>query len=215
MSVRSSIKIADQQLLLRILSKFSKSNVFFEIHQNMTSIFIKILVTYFQIVASIGTFGLNIPNSIVYIESVGNPIERILFSSDCFLSNLSKKIKPIYLKSIFGILLPFFFIILFFVGYFSYIKFKKEKFRPSIISSAVLFIFIYLQPNLISQLISIVSCKKVTGIYFIKADVSYLCYTKRTFNLDFFIYSTFYSYYWNFYPCWYYYLFTNSQEKIK
>ena len=175
-SVRSTIKLADDELKRRILSKFSKSNVIFQAQHSLTSIFIKILVTYFQIVSSITSFDLKFPNSILFLDSIGNPIERVLFSSDCFATKLSRSIKSIYLKIIIGLIIPVSYILVFFIGYFVFLKIMNQNFRPSIMTSAMLFIFIYLQPNLISQMIGLVSCKKITGHNFIKADLAYKCY---------------------------------------
>jgi hypothetical protein len=66
-----------------------------------------------------------------------------------------------------------FFILLYLI--LSIIK-SKNKYRIYIFNTLV-FLFLYLQPDVISTLIATVACRDIGGILYIKADVSYRCYT--------------------------------------
>jgi hypothetical protein len=54
-----------------------------------SSIVIKNLINYFQIVSSIKTLGLKFPNFINNIQSVSNPIEQSTYALDCWLGEIS------------------------------------------------------------------------------------------------------------------------------
>jgi hypothetical protein len=79
------------------------------INTDQGGLFIKIFMNYMQIVSIIMTFNIPIPTGSLYIiDSVGTPVETVLFSLDCYLAKLSDKENiPIeYMRLIWTFVIP-------------------------------------------------------------------------------------------------------------
>ena len=122
----------------------------------------KILTNYLQIVSSISTFQLKFPSAIDSIfTTVGNPVQSMAYSLDCFLVDISS-IQILYFRMIWALFMPLFYIIIFFALYSIAIALKKAKFNISVISTTLIYMYIYLQPNLVGGLISLLSFRLIS-----------------------------------------------------
>ena len=142
------------------------------------SIYLKILMTYFQIVSTITNFDLTIPSDIYsFPDTVGNPTQILLYSTDCFIVNSIQYPPYFYIKAAITFFMPMIYLFLFFLLYYLLVLVRLTIKRPKIFYTASFFVIIYLQPNVVSILISILSCRLVANGLYIKADLAYECYT--------------------------------------
>ncbi|CAD8130485.1 unnamed protein product [Paramecium sonneborni] len=104
MSVSSTVQMIEEHIIgirLKILG------VAVVLNQISTAILIKIFTNYLQIISTIGTFQLQVPSKLAsVVNSVGNPIESMAYSLDCFLINVSD-IPIIYFRIIWSLIMAF------------------------------------------------------------------------------------------------------------
>ncbi|CAD8108887.1 unnamed protein product [Paramecium primaurelia] len=134
---------------------------------------IKIFTNYLQIISSLTTFKLNFPVSYFYfLNGVGSPIQRISYSMDCFLIDLSS-IEIHYIRLIWQLILPCIYFLILAIFYSILIYLNQIKYRGPIVMTAIIYMYIYFQPSLIGSLIALVSIRKISGISWIQANVTY------------------------------------------
>ncbi|EWS71413.1 transmembrane protein, putative (macronuclear) [Tetrahymena thermophila SB210] len=156
-------------------------------NENKSGIFIKMLTNYVQIVGSIATFNLSIPSGIFeFPQSLGQPLKQTMNSLDCALQEFNFEMPIIYVRLLFSLSLPVIYLILFvlcmMIYYLiKYIKHRKEKnqnqFPWYILTTAIIFLIIYVQPDLVAQIISLLSCRQIGDTNYILSNVSFVCYT--------------------------------------
>lgn len=99
-------------------------------------------------------------------------------SLDCALKDIDTELPIIYLRLLFSLVIPFVYLIVFIIGILAFHYFKKKsKFPYYILTTTVIFLVIYMQPDLVSQTISLLSCRTIGNTSYILANVSYLCNT--------------------------------------
>ncbi|CAD8099472.1 unnamed protein product [Paramecium primaurelia] len=162
----------------KIMEEFTKSSVFkiyryqVYLNKNQSGTLIKMLTNYFQIIVSITTFQLSFSTGLNYtLNVVGNPLQTSSYSLDCFLVEF-KDLQIEYARMIWQMILPLLYIIVFICIYFLAILIKKDKFNPSIAATAAIYIYIYVQPNLINGFIELISYRNISGFKWIQANVS-------------------------------------------
>ncbi len=81
---------------------------------------------------------------------IGNPLGQLFYSLDCFLFDIRLiGFSYTFDKIIWSILFPILFCFGFIVVYVFLVKYKAVLHRKSYVYSVLLFIFLYLQPNII------------------------------------------------------------------
>ncbi|EAS02542.2 transmembrane protein, putative (macronuclear) [Tetrahymena thermophila SB210] len=158
--------------------------------EEKSGVYIKMLTNYVQIVGSIATFNLSIPSGIFeFPQSVGQPLKQTMNSLDCALQEMNSSIPIIYLRLLFSVLIPFIYMAIFLfcmLLYFLYKKStadknnsKKEQFPWYILATAIMFLIIYVQPDLVAQIIALLSCREIGDTEYILSNVSFICYNKE------------------------------------
>ncbi|EAR91481.2 transmembrane protein, putative (macronuclear) [Tetrahymena thermophila SB210] len=145
---------------------------------NKTGIYIKIFMNYIFIISSLGQLNLDLPNTFIVFPSLfGRPISTQVSSLECFLVESNRQIPIIYLKLLFSLGLPFLHFILFALYLiFEKIIFRSKQFSWHKLTTSIVFIVFYTQPDLISQMISLSSCVQIGDNKYILANFSYQCY---------------------------------------
>ncbi|KAM3136869.1 hypothetical protein pb186bvf_010954 [Paramecium bursaria] len=147
--------------------------------ENNSSVLIKLFINYIIILSSITTFQIELPqfiNSLIITTS--NPIQSISYSVDCLLIKF-EYIDILYLRQIYSILIPLIYSTMFLICFNILLILKKSRYTFSIISTSVLYIYSYMQPNLIGGLISILAYRVISNIYWIQGNVSYQYFTQQ------------------------------------
>ncbi|CAD8151403.1 unnamed protein product [Paramecium octaurelia] len=170
MSVNSTVEMIEEFIAGLRLKAFGFTVL---IKPASTAIFIKAFTNYLQIISTIATFQLEVPSGLAsVVNSVGNPIESMAYSLDCFLIRITD-IEIIYFRIIWSLLLATSYILAFFIIQGVQILAKSIKYNTAFVSTALIYVFIYLQPNLIGGLISLVSYRIISDEYWIQGNVSY------------------------------------------
>ncbi|CAK72942.1 unnamed protein product (macronuclear) [Paramecium tetraurelia] len=170
MSVSSTVEMIDEFVIGLRLKAFG---VTVAIKEASTAILIKVFTNYLQIVSTISTFQLQVPIGLAsVVNSVGNPIESMAYSLDCFLVSITE-ISIIYFRIIWGLIMATMYITIFFGLGGLAVLFKRAKIDFSYVSTSLIYLFIYLQPNIIGGLISLLSYRKISDEYWIQGNVAY------------------------------------------
>ncbi|CAK57244.1 unnamed protein product (macronuclear) [Paramecium tetraurelia] len=166
-----------EELILGIRLKSFKNNY---LNTKVSSaIQIKVFTNYFQIISTIATFQLQVPTALTsVVQNIGNPVDSMAYSFDCFLINLSD-ILIIYFRIIWSLVTAASFLgVFFFFGCLA-ILIKIVRYRFSFISTPLLYIFLYMQPNLVGGLISLLSYRRICNDLWIQGNVAYRYDTKN------------------------------------
>ncbi|CAD8113937.1 unnamed protein product [Paramecium sonneborni] len=169
-SVKSTIEIIKQ---LARASKLKSIGITIVVTKNNAVNLIKILTNYLQIIASISTFQLQLPQNMESaINSLGNPIETMAYSLDCFLKDIFENISIHYSRTIWQLIMPIIYILLFFQLYGVGVIIKFVDFNLCVISTTLIYMFIYLQPNIIAGQIGLLSYRNISGYQWILGNVA-------------------------------------------
>jgi len=177
----SKIKYVMQMAFIKKISRYSMlSSV-----EETSAIYIKIYLTYVQIIQVISQLDLPIPNTVKSIPStVGNPTASALYSTDCFIALFKLNLPSLYVKLLISLIVPFIYLGLFTVGYVLFTWKKVNPRKYSFLCTVCLFTMIYFQPSIVQALMDVMACINIGGFDYIKGDVSNDCFTR-----DYYLYS--------------------------
>lgn len=100
-----------------------------------------------------------------------------MFSLDCYLVDIKGQIPIQYMRLIWSFVVPILYLLILLAS-FVFIKYiKKQKVDVNVLICGLLFLYIYYQPNLSLQFIGVISCRKISGHYWIQSQMDKLCYT--------------------------------------
>ncbi|CAD8072452.1 unnamed protein product [Paramecium sonneborni] len=152
--------------------------IIFRQGQDQSAALIKMIVNYFQILMGIKSFQIQMYSNIVdFINPFSNPVGSSLYSYDCFYSQQSN-VPVIYINLIINLLVPIFYYLLFITVYLIAIFLKKAKLSITIYFTAILYLLFYTQPQIINELGSLASERKISGIQYINKNIQFLYSTK-------------------------------------
>ncbi|KAM3127333.1 hypothetical protein pb186bvf_020559 [Paramecium bursaria] len=175
MSVDSTIELLKDHIYK---TKFISLGFLLQSVKPNPAFLIKILSNYLQIITTVTTFQLKVPPGLTSVfNSAANPMNQIAYRLDCFLIDLTDT-NIIYFRIMWSIILALVYIQLYLLGYLLLVLFKKTQFNISAIITCFIYLFIYIQPNLISSLIQLVSFRIISNEYWISGNVSYRYDTK-------------------------------------
>ncbi|CAD8176760.1 unnamed protein product [Paramecium pentaurelia] len=169
-SVRSNISMNEQMILKKIIARLLRSNM-----QNRSNfgILIKMTTNHLQIVSVIFTFKfqtlIDVGN---IVTAISNPIQSMTHSLDCLLKDMFD-VQIHYSRIIWQIIMPFIYIFLFLLLYWIALKINKLKYSLNVITTTLIYMYIYLQPFLVGRLISLISFRQISGFQWIQANVAY------------------------------------------
>ncbi|EAR84932.3 transmembrane protein, putative (macronuclear) [Tetrahymena thermophila SB210] len=175
---QTTSQVSKKSLMRMFYDRKKKS----QYQESKQSVFIKILTNYFQIICSIATFNLKVPQGfMVFSLSIGQPIKYTLSSLGCLLVKLDTSIPIIFVNLIFShiTIIAYFMIFLLGLIFQKSIQNIKQPFPTYKLVTAAMFLIIYFQPDLIQQIISLMSCRTIGDTSYILSNVAYECYTKQ------------------------------------
>ncbi|CAD8134925.1 unnamed protein product [Paramecium pentaurelia] len=146
-------------IVLSVKGAITTENSFLE-----SPFLIKILTNYLQIISSLTSFKLNLPvNFFYFLNGVGNPIQRVSYSMDCQLIQMTS-LDIHYSRLIWQLLLPCIYFLMLAIIYAIFIFMKYIKYKSPIIMTA---------PTLIGSFIAMVSTRTIANVPWIQAYVAY------------------------------------------
>ncbi|CAD8200405.1 unnamed protein product [Paramecium octaurelia] len=167
-SVQGTIKAA-QNIMPDFKFVFHCASYF---HQDNSAILMKLLTNYLQILDTISTFQIDFSDEVQgTLQTISSPFESMIYSLDCFLSN-AFAYDIHYARMIWELITPFFYTGFFFFIYFVAFKFGYAIFNKSVITTTLIYMYIYLQPTLIGGFMLLISFREISDYKWISANVS-------------------------------------------
>ncbi|CAD8130763.1 unnamed protein product [Paramecium sonneborni] len=155
-------------IILSVKGAITLNNSFLE-----SPYLIKLLTNYLQIISSLTSFKLSLPvNFFYFLNGVGNPLQTVSYSLDCQLIQMTS-LEIHYSRLIWQLLLPCIYFSILAIIYMILIFTKYIKHRAPIIMTALIYMYIYFQPNLMGSFISMVSTRTIANVPWIQAYVAY------------------------------------------
>ncbi|KAL4475170.1 hypothetical protein ABPG74_001866 [Tetrahymena malaccensis] len=179
-----SAKISVDGIIKRLFDILDKSGIKKSEQQkniSETSVLLKLVLNYFQIIMVISTLQINIPSFFNdTVNNISNPTTFLLFSFECFFYQLHQKIgiNVIYIQIIVSVILPIVcFLVFFFTGF---IQYKNNPLKKAMyLYTSFLYCFLYFQPSIFKNAISIINCRKIGQIKYIQYNSLYQCFTNE------------------------------------
>ncbi|CAK84354.1 unnamed protein product (macronuclear) [Paramecium tetraurelia] len=142
-------------------------------------VLIKVLTNYLQIIGAVALFQLKLPSALQStVRSVGNPVEAMSYSLDCFLANITD-INIIYFRMVWALIMPILYIFTFLLIYILAVLLNMTQSNRSAITTTAIYLFTYLQPTLLGGFISLLSFRNISGIYWVQGNVAYKYITQQ------------------------------------
>jgi len=104
-----------------------------------------------------------------------------MYSTDCAFIGNTGGIPLIYFRVILSLCLSFSYQILFAFLYILYVIVFRKKMNVYIFMTAFMFFVNFLQPEVVSQMLSITSCRTIGDTNYILGNVAFECYTPQFF----------------------------------
>ncbi|KAL4503144.1 hypothetical protein ABPG72_014373 [Tetrahymena utriculariae] len=162
--------------------------------EDYTSIFLKFLMHYLYISKIINKLNFKLPFVFDFIQvQISTPIDQMRFVPDCYRSLFNQQLKPVYSRQVISQIVPLFYLTSVSIIYFLLVQAKKIRHNSNQIFNGLVFLFIFIQPDLLSGLISATSCRTIGDTQYITDDISSLCLSRDhiifilSFSLPFFI----------------------------
>ncbi|EWS75598.1 transmembrane protein, putative (macronuclear) [Tetrahymena thermophila SB210] len=144
------------------------------------SVYIKVFINYLQIIGSIITFNIKLTTDIFDTSQyLGTPVRQQMNSAECILKDIQTDIPMIYLKLLFTLMVPIGYLMVFVLSLILQRVFTNIQVRYYSICTAAIFIFILVQPDLVSQMIALLSCRVIGDSSYILYNITYECNTSQ------------------------------------
>ncbi|KAM3147887.1 hypothetical protein pb186bvf_000215 [Paramecium bursaria] len=180
MTVEGSKEIIDY---LNLSLRMKKIGLRMQIYKDQySSILLKLFMNYILILGTITTFQLDIPGTFGFIlTNVSNPLQAMSYSLDCFMIKITD-IDIVYFRMIWSMLMPFVYILIYLFAYLVALIFNKTTYNFGTISTCLLYLYSYIQPNFIGGLTSLLAYRQISSINWISSNVSYQYSTQNHYN---------------------------------
>ncbi|CAK68973.1 unnamed protein product (macronuclear) [Paramecium tetraurelia] len=137
------------------------------------AVLMKVLTNYFQIIQFIGSFQISIPSSVKQTAKTGgNPTESTTTAMDCLYVTMSD-LDVLYFRMVWAFIQPAIYLVGFYIIYFAGIAIKMVPYKINIITTALIYQFLYLQPSYVEGFIVLASSRTVSGYPYVQRDVAY------------------------------------------
>lgn len=179
LSIKGTIDNIKTRLKLKVIKSIARYGMFAP-RKNESSIYFKIYFSYLQIIQVLTVINLTYPSWIsIAAMTVGAPMNSVLYSTDCMVAEIITSIPYIHVKLIIGFLIPIVYLAIFTLGYFLFMRKSKYHHKYSVLYTVCFFTLLYFQPNVIEQIISVLSCVQIGDEKYIKADLAFECKGKE------------------------------------
>ncbi|EAR95786.2 transmembrane protein, putative (macronuclear) [Tetrahymena thermophila SB210] len=194
-SINNAIKISKQLSQAYYFKKIGIFNLGRSSLRILSPFLAKQLMHFLQISGLINSYKLALPSFFVVLTNViSQPITNFQYVLDCFFvpdqhsqlqsdgdssahQTTNTTIPLVFMRAIWNLCIPFIILLLVSIVYSILFCIKAVQYKHFYAYNGVFFLMIFLQPNIVSSLISVVSCKTIDGISYIKSDSNYQCYT--------------------------------------
>ncbi|KAM3129596.1 hypothetical protein pb186bvf_018277 [Paramecium bursaria] len=172
-TVKTTLAQNSQFLSYQLLYK--QYDILYRLNQDQSGSVMKIAINNLQIISTLQL--MNIQSFYGYenpLNFLGNPMQMMGSNIECFLTkelNVNQHIFQLILLSI----SPLFFISMFQAFYLIYVYIFKISYQKhiTIIATSSFYLFIYLQPDIMRELLSYISFRQISGVYWVAGNLKY------------------------------------------
>ncbi|CAD8095118.1 unnamed protein product [Paramecium sonneborni] len=166
------------QLFAQLKLRQKHTEILFKLNQDHESILLKLYLNYLWIFSLIFTFIIQFSFSLNFLKQSSDTSYFMANFFECFLFEI-QEIELIYSRILvmFGLMVGQ--ILIIFMGFYLFSKFKKSKFYSRIISITVLYLYIQNYASLINSFFSILAVRKISNQDYIQGDVSLIYGTQN------------------------------------
>ncbi|EWS76293.1 transmembrane protein, putative (macronuclear) [Tetrahymena thermophila SB210] len=178
-SIRIAWDISEMIVIGYYLRKLKFAPVSKSSFLDTTNMNMKAMMNYVQISQLVNTVKVALPSWLTFFpEYVGNPVQNMIYTLDCYLVNVNQQDIPIvFMRILWGLSIPFLYLAGMSIIYIIFVKLKFMRHNLSYIYSGLVFLFIFMQPNMIQNLLGAMSCREIDNQKYILSDISFKCYT--------------------------------------
>ncbi|EAR93729.2 transmembrane protein, putative (macronuclear) [Tetrahymena thermophila SB210] len=148
-----------------------------EAEQN-TSVLLKLILSYFQIIMVLTTFQISVPSFFNNpVDVIANPTTQILYSFECFFYQLQQitGISMIYLQLIAAVILPIACLLIFAIS--AFLSYRDKFIRGFYLNTSFCYCLMYFQPSIFKNAITLISCRQIGNTKYIQFSLLFECYT--------------------------------------
>ena len=111
---------------------------------------------------------MKLPTLVITITiNIGSPFESATYAFDCMIDAFDF-VNIMYLRVIWATVMPIFYFLIFLALYLIAVRFKILPNKTiSVIHTACIYLFIYILPNILFNIVKLISKRKISGIYWI------------------------------------------------
>ncbi|CAD8211806.1 unnamed protein product [Paramecium pentaurelia] len=169
-SVKSTVELLKR---VAIKVRIGQNRAFSHMQEDQSGVLIKMLTNHLQILSTITTFQINMSSGVSdAIKASGNPMQTMAFSLDCFLIDMFD-FNIHYSRMVWQMIMPLIYIFLFLSIYLIQLKIRKQTYNLSVITTTFIYMYIFLQPNLVGGFIQLISFRTISSFKWISANVAF------------------------------------------
>ncbi|KAL4429895.1 hypothetical protein ABPG74_022918 [Tetrahymena malaccensis] len=182
-SIRVTIHLSKRYVYSYYFKKFGIVQIGVSNTKNQAQFYVKQFMHYIQIAVIVNSYDFNVPYLTEYVPYLlSSPLKNTIYSFDCVFAYFVD-IPIVYFRSIWSLIIPFFYLVTITIIYLSiYIMKKSKRYNKFYIYNGLLFMLVLFQPGVVSSLFYVISCRQIADKYYISADINYECYTEQYFQ---------------------------------
>ncbi|EAR83842.2 transmembrane protein, putative (macronuclear) [Tetrahymena thermophila SB210] len=144
---------------------------------NPSGIYLKMIMNYLQVISVLLNFQISLPNSVSNMNiNIYNPFSGMGNTWDCVIKIFQPVMPFNYFRVLWFVIAPLILIVIFIGIYYILQKYNMMKYKITIVYSILCYLFLYVQPPIVSSLLSQIACINIAGQSYIKGSTDRICY---------------------------------------
>ncbi|KAL4487247.1 hypothetical protein ABPG72_017966 [Tetrahymena utriculariae] len=146
--------------------------------RDQADIYIKLLMHFMQVGSIV--YQIQLPKIFQFFSvSIGSPLDTLKYSQDCRSVFLAQYIKTAYGRILWQQVIALGYILFLLIFYFFIVISKLVRANKNYLINGFIFVFLFMQPNIISGLTSMMTCRQIGEKLYIAGDVTLICYSQE------------------------------------
>ncbi|KAL4467834.1 hypothetical protein ABPG74_013169 [Tetrahymena malaccensis] len=177
--LKSTLKYCINKIYLKYLAMTGMLIMGCSANKKVTSVYIKILMSYVQVLESVRYFGINFIEIFLQgINYVASPLEQVSFSGECFMADIGIDMPLVYFKILFALVTPFVFLFIVLVFYYCLYKLKyiKREIKNYYSWTSIFYIILLFQNKIVNMLVEVFNRREIDGEVYMKVNLQYRFY---------------------------------------
>ncbi|KAL4469167.1 hypothetical protein ABPG72_008907 [Tetrahymena utriculariae] len=159
---------------------------------NPSGIYLKMIMNYLQVINVLLNFQISLPNSVQNMNvNIYSPFSGMGYTWDCVIKILQPQMPFNYFRVLWFVIAPLIIIVLFVGFYYILQKYNLMKYKITIVYSILCYLFLYIQPPIVSSLLGQIACINIAGQSYIKGSTDRICYDNDYYYYGIFLISPF------------------------